>query len=93
MSVFVDGHVHVDSRDTMLAVLKELVGDDAARFRGTVMSWPEQNPPGAARWAIELCDWKGNLTRAELGDHLILTFGYLLKVTDAEYLEQQGGGS
>jgi len=91
MSVFDNGHVHLDSRATILTVLDELVGDDAAKFRGTVSSWPEQNPPGPAKWAIELVDWKGNLTRADLGDHLVLTFGYLLKLSDAEFLEQQGG--
>lgn len=90
MSVFTDGHVYLDSRTTILAVLEELVGEDAAKFRGVVSSWPEQNPPGPAQWQIELNDWKGNQTIAKIGDHLVLTFGYILKLSDAEFLEQQG---
>lgn len=89
-SVFDNGHVHLDSSDTMLAVLAELVGDDADRFRGTVSVWPEQNPPGPAKWSIELNDWSGNTVRAELGDHLIQVYGRLLRFTDAEFQAQQG---
>jgi hypothetical protein len=87
-SVFTDGHVHLASRATLFAVLDELVGDDASTFRGTVAAWPEQNPPGPAKWAIELNDWKGNTTRAEMGDHLILTYGFLLRISDADFQAQ-----
>lgn len=86
-TVFTDGHVHLDSPGTILAALEELVGDSAERFRGSVSSWPEGNPPGPARWAIEVNDWNGNRTTAELGDHLILTFGRLLRLSHTEYLE------
>jgi hypothetical protein len=90
VSVFDNGHVHLDSSDTMMAVLAELVGGDAARFRGSVSSWPEDNPPGPARWRIEANDHRGNQVTAMLGDHLVLTYGRLLKLTHDEYLEQQG---
>jgi hypothetical protein len=89
-SAFVDGHVYLDSRATMFAVLDELVGEDATQFRGTLASWPEQNPPGPAKWSIELYDWKGNKTRAEMGDHLIHTFGFLLSIPDSDFQEHQG---
>lgn len=90
-SVFTDGHVHLDSRATILAVLDELVGDDAAKFRGTVHSWPEANPPGPAKWAIEINDHRGNQVRADLGDHLILVYGRLLRLTAEEFAAQQEG--
>lgn len=90
-SVFTDGHVHLDSHSKLLAVLNELVGENAAIFRGTVAAWPVGDGSSPARWSIELNDWKGNHTRAELGDHLVLTFGYLLRLSDAEYQEQVVG--
>jgi len=85
MTVFVDGHVHLTDRDAMLGALAELTGENGDKFRGTVSSWPEQNPPGPARWSIEINDWHGNKTAAELGDHLVLTYGRVLKLTNAEY--------
>ncbi len=89
-SVFTDGHVHLDSHEVMLTVLDELVGDNAATFRGSVSAWPIGDGSVPAKWSIELNDWKGNQTRAELGDHLVLTFGYLLRLSDQEYQEQVG---
>jgi len=85
MTVFVGGHVHLDDRATLFAVLDELVGANAAKFRGTISAWPDA---GAARWLIEINDTIGNTTQATLGDHLVLTYGRLLKLTDAEYQEQ-----
>lgn len=85
MSVFTDGHVVLDSPDTMVAVLRELAGEDALRYRGTVAVWGEQNPPGPARWVLELNDDKGNQTRASLGEHLVLTYGRLLVLSDEEF--------
>jgi hypothetical protein len=93
MPVIVDGHVHLDNRATMLAVLDELVGEDAARFRGTVSSWPEGNPPGPARWRIEINDHRGNQTVASLGDHLVLTYGRLLRLSDDEFQDLNAEGS
>lgn len=90
MTVFDNGHVHLDSSATMIAVLAELVGDDAARFRGSVSSWPEDNPPGPARWRIEVNDHRGHQTEAMLGDHLVHVYGRLLRLSHDEYLEQQG---
>jgi hypothetical protein len=90
MSVFDNGHVHLNSAAVMMAALAELVGDDAARFRGTVSSWPEANPPGPAKWCIEVNDHRGNQVSAMLGDHMVLAYGRLLRLTHDEYLEQQG---
>lgn len=90
MTVFDNGHVHLDSSETMIAVLAELVGDDAAKFRGSVSCWPEDNPPGPAKWRIEVNDHRANTVEALLGDHLVYVYGRLLKLTHDEYLEQQG---
>jgi hypothetical protein len=90
MSVFDNGHVHLDSSTVMLDVLAELVGADAARWRGSVSSWPEANPPGPAKWRIEVNDHRGNQVSAMLGDHMVLAYGRLLRLTHDEYLEQQG---
>ena len=86
MTVFIDGHAHLEDGDTMLAALAELVGANAATFRGAVSCWPEGDASGPAKWSIEINDWSGNTTVAQLGDHLVLTYGRLLKLTDAEYL-------
>lgn len=85
MTVFVDGHVHLVDGDTMLAALAELVGANAATFRGAVSCWPVGDASGPARWSIEVNDWNGNTATAELGDHLVLTYGRVLRLTDAEY--------
>jgi len=68
-----------------LAALGELVGANAATFRGAVSVWPDGDASGPAKWSIEVNDWSGNTTVAQLGDHLVLTYGRLLKLTDAEY--------
>jgi len=85
MTVFVAGHVHLEDSATMLAALGELVGANAATFRGAVSVWPDGDASGPAKWSIEVNDWSGNTTVAQLGDHLVLTYGRLLKLTDAEY--------
>jgi hypothetical protein len=85
MTLLTDGHVHLIDSATLLGVLEELVGVRAERFRGSVSVWPEGDASGPARWAIEINDWNGNITTAQLGDHLVLTYGRLLKLTDAEY--------
>jgi hypothetical protein len=90
MSVFDNGHVHLDSAAVMMDVLAELVGADAAQWRGSVSSWPEDNPPGPAKWCIEVNDHRGNQVSAVLGDHMVLAYGRLLRLTHDEYLEQQG---
>jgi hypothetical protein len=83
---FVDGHVHLEDAATMQAALTELIGANAATFRGSVSAWPEGDASGPAKWAIEINDTAGNTTVAQLGDHLVLTYGRLLKLTHAEYL-------
>jgi hypothetical protein len=86
MSAFVDRHVYLEDRAAMLGALDELVGEHAEKFRGSVSVWPEGDASGPAKWSIEINDWNGNTTTAQLGDHLVLTYGRLLKLTDAEYL-------
>lgn len=86
MSAFVDGHVHLKDAATMQAALTELVGASAATFRGAVSVWPEGDASGPAAWAIEINDTSGNTTTALLGDHLVLTYGRLITLTDAEFL-------
>ena len=85
MTVFTDGHVHLEDGATLLAALEELVGANAATFRGAVSAWPEGDASGPARWAIEINDPSGNTTTAGLGDHLVLTYGRVLRLTDAQY--------
>ena len=85
MTAFVDGHVHLEDAATMQAALTELVGAYAATFRGAVSAWPDGDASGPAKWAIEINDAAGNTTTAQLGDHLVLTYGRLLKLTDAEF--------
>lgn len=86
-TVFTDGHVHLTTPAIILSALEELVGDSAERFRGTVSAWPHGDASGPARWAIEVNDWNGNRTTAELGDHLVLTYGRLLRLTHDEFVE------
>lgn len=91
MSVFTDGRCHLDSRQKMVLALEELAGEHAKPFRGSVSCWPIGDGSGPAMWRIELNDWGGNPpVIAELGDHLVLTYGRLLKLTDAEYRASQG---
>ncbi|OYN81784.1 hypothetical protein CG716_05430 [Mycolicibacterium sphagni] len=68
----------------MFSVLEELAGGNAAKYRGRVQVWPVGE---AASWSLELHDAKDRLTQAVIGDHLILTYGLLVKVTDEEYRE------
>ena len=79
MSVFADGHVYLDGPTTLLDAFAELV---AGRFRGTVSAWPGTD---AMDWSMEVHDAADNLTKAILGDHLVLTYGRLLTLSDAEY--------
>lgn len=93
MSVFTDGHCHLDSRQTMVLALDELAGDHAKPFRGSVSCWPVGDGTGPAMWRLEVNDWAGNPpVIAELGDHLALAYGRLLKLSQAEWQAVQGGG-
>jgi hypothetical protein len=85
VTVFTAGHVQLEDRATLLGALDELVGANGEKFRGSVSAWPEGDASGPARWSIEINDWHGNTTTATIGDHLVLTYGRLLKLTDAEY--------
>jgi hypothetical protein len=69
--------VHLNTPEEMFAVLRELFGEDGSKYRGGVVGWPENE------WRLELNDDKGNQTIAELGQHLVLTYGRLL-VLDAD---------
>lgn len=87
MTAFVDDHVHLTDAAVMQAALAELVGDHGERWRGAVSAWPVGDATGPAAWSIEINDAAGNTTTAQLGDHLVLTYGRLLRLTHAEYLE------
>ena len=79
MSVLDSGPVELDGPQTMLAVLTELVGDDATNWRGQIDVWDTGN---GATWRVELNDDKGNRVSAVQGQYLVLTYGRLL-VLDA----------
>lgn len=76
---FVDGHVEIDSPATMLAVLEHLYGLDPAKYRGSIAPWPQG-------WLLEV-NIAGRTEPAvvTVTDHLVLTYGVLVKLTDAEF--------
>ena len=76
--------VHLDCAATMFAVLEDLAGEDALTWRGGVDVWGEQNPPGPAKWRIQLTDNKGNSVAALLGQYLVLVYGRMLVLDAAE---------
>lgn len=84
MGMFDSGPVHLDSPETMFAVLRELAGEDALTWRGQIDVWGEQNPPGPARWRLQLNDAKGNKETALEGQYLAITYGRLLVLDAAE---------
>lgn len=89
MSLFDNGPVLLDSPEKMLAVLRELAGDDALTWRGVIDVWGEQNPePQPARWRLQLnndhADEPGGRVIAYVGDYLALAYGRLLKLTEEE---------
>lgn len=85
MGMFDSGPVHLDSPATLFAVLQELVGDDALTWRGSIDVWGEQNPPGPAKWRIQLNDNKDNkVAAAWVGDYLALAYGRLLVLDASE---------
>ncbi len=79
-----DGPVHLDTPETMFAVLRELSGEDGLTWRGGITVWGEENPPGPAKWRLEMNDNKGNKVSADQGQHLVLTYGRLLVLDDGE---------
>jgi len=83
MGMFDSGPVHLDSPAQLFEVLQELAGEDALTWRGVIDVWGEQNPPGPAKWRLQLNDDKGNKVTAQVGDYLVLTYGRLL-VLDAD---------
>ncbi|MCV7230657.1 hypothetical protein [Mycolicibacterium komossense] len=89
MSVFIDGHVQLDSLATMYAVHSELAGVDGSHFRGQVSLWQEA---GAVVSSLEISSDRqpdAPALTARVGDHLVLLLGRLLKFTDAEYQAAQ----
>lgn len=81
MSMFTNGPVHLNSPEQMLRVLKELVADDAARWRGHLDVW--QLDDQAPVWRLEVNDDAGRQVLVRQGDYLVLTYGQLL-VVDAD---------
>lgn len=84
MGMFDSGPVHLDSPETLFAVLRELAGEDALTWRGVIDVWGEQNPPQPAKWRIQLNDDKGNGVTASVGDYLVLTYGRMLVLDASE---------
>lgn len=86
MSVFdAKGHVELADQHVMWAVLAELAGDNADKWRGGVLCWPEGDGSVPANWRIELNDWSGHNIMATTGDHLVYVFGKLIVVTAQEF--------
>lgn len=83
MALFDGGPVLLDSPETMFAVLRELVGEDGLTYRGGIQCWGEENPPGPAKWVLEVNDNKENRVSVGLGQYLVLTYGRML-VLDAD---------
>ncbi len=82
--MFDSGPIHLDSPATMFAVLSELAGEDALAWRGVLDVWGEQNPPGPAKWRLQLNDNKGNKVEAIAGQYLVLTYGRMLVLDASE---------
>lgn len=85
MGYFDDGPVHLDSPETLFAVLRELAGDDALDWRGFIDVWGEQNPPGPAKWRIQLTDNSGKTETAMVGQYMVLTYGRLLVLDEVQH--------
>lgn len=90
MSVFdADGHVQIDSYNTMCAVMKELYEAAPTKWRGNVRAMETSAGPG---YALEMNQMQqvpvgapGGFT-AFFTDHVIkLGFGVVIKMTDVEY--------
>lgn len=81
MSVFGSGPVILDGPDIMLTVLKELVNDNAAKWRGSLSVW--QLDTGEPTWVLEVNDDRENTFKVRAGQALVLTYGRLL-VLDAD---------
>lgn len=76
VSMFESGPCLLDSPETMFRALRELVADDASRWRGTVAVWHLE--PAGTSWRMEINDDKGNQAVAVVGQSLLLTYGRLL---------------
>lgn len=81
MSVFAGGPVRLDGPQTMLAVLVELVGDDASSWRGMIDCWDTGD---GVSWRLAVNDDKGNKATAVAGQHLALAYNRLLVLDDAD---------
>lgn len=88
--MFVDGHIHLTDPDAMWAASRHLEG--VGKFHGLSVGWyrpgtlAPDNPPEQVKWFIKVNDTAGSPEiHAEIGDHLILTYGRLLKLSHLEY--------
>lgn len=98
-SLFDSGPVLLDGPETMFAVLKELAGENALTYRGSVEVWGEENPPGPAKWRLRLNDDKGNKVQSLItqsdgvlqGEYLAKVYGRLL-VLSADDVNTQTEG-
>lgn len=91
MSIFDDGPVLLDSRETMFAVLCELVGPDAMKWRGNIDVWGVGEGV-SPKWRLYLNDDKGNKINSRIdlsngvliGEYLAMAYGRLLVLDASE---------
>lgn len=90
-----NGHVQLDSRETMWQVLDELFEKDPARYHGHV----SLSYDGAPLPVLEITDEQSanvgtpDIAGAVISDHIVMPYGRLMKLTDAEFLAATPGGS
>ena len=85
MPTFESGHAELDSAATMFAALEELGDRDdyPAGYRGTVTLAEDGS------WYLDISRQGVHtvlVNKARIGDHLVITFGQLLHLTNEQYL-------
>lgn len=73
-------HWFLSDREQFWQALKELM--DEHGHRGAVVAWPAVS--GELVYRLEVNDDAGNMTRGELGQHLVMVAGDRLRVFDAD---------
>ena len=78
MSMFADGPVCLDTPDKMLRALKEMVGSDAARWRGTIDCWALSQEDPSPVWRLQVNDDRGLSVTVAQGQYLVVAYGRLI---------------
>ncbi len=76
-------HWFLSDREQLWQALKELV--DEHGHRGGVLCWPDV--AGTVVYRLEVNDDSGNMTRGELGQHLVLVVGDRVRAYDADVFD------